>query len=111
MWIVSKEALAAIVRRGMPGVYAWLIVQLGGIEWLSDKIVFLPDELTTAQIMALSGAIATIIYAAIRWAAEKWGWLGYLLVVNQKPHYPALENNAPAMVGAHEASSEELPPI
>lgn len=100
MWIVTKEALAGIVRTFMPYVWAWLLSVVGGIDWLADLLPSVPPE-------GLILIVGTVLYAGIRWAAEKWGWIGYFLVINQKPEYPAL---AQPTVGAHEASSE-LPPI
>jgi membrane associated rhomboid family serine protease len=87
MWIVSKEAIAAIVRTIVPMIYGWLFTLLGGIDFLSSFIGFIPSEPTAGFVAAVSGAVAGVLYIAIRALAEKWSFIGYFLVINQAPHY------------------------
>jgi hypothetical protein len=87
MWIVSKEAITAIVRTVVPTVYGWLFTFLGGIDFLSTFIGFIPTEPSAGFVAGVSGAVAGVLYVAIRTLAEKWSWVGYFLVINQAPHY------------------------
>ena len=86
MWIVTKEALTGIVRTVMPYIYAAL---LGQLPFINDWLV--ANDWADAVQGFVSGAfvvvVGTVIYGAIRWAAEKWPWIGNLLVVNKAPDY------------------------
>jgi hypothetical protein len=86
MWIVTKEAVTAIVRTFVPYVYAAL---LGQVPFIND---FLVDNNWADEMQGfVSGGfvviVGTVVYAAIRAAAEKWPQLGYLLVINKAPAY------------------------
>lgn len=108
MWIVTKEAIAAIVRTIVPTVYAWLFTALGGIAWLSSFIGFIPSEPTPGVTAAVAGAVAGVIYVAIRWLAEKFPFIGYFLVINHAPSYADLEPPATdTLIGDRDAPSQD----
>lgn len=74
MWPVSKEGITAVVRTLMGYVYGFLITTFG---------FDMPAEIEGA----LTVLIGTGVYIAIRWLAEKFPAVGYLLVVNKAPSY------------------------
>ena len=79
MWLFTKEAATGITRTVIPFIYGALIGWIPAVgEWL-DEVGF--DQGTAALV------IGGILYAAIRALAEKWGWLGSLLIFNTKPTY------------------------
>lgn len=86
MWIVTKEALIGVVRTVVMYLYALLLSQL---PWLNDWLVNegWADEVNNLVSGAFVVALGTALYAAVRWAAEKWPSLGYLFIFNTKPAY------------------------
>lgn len=87
MWIASEESVTGLVRTFMPMLYGWLVTQIPGVvEWAEGVGV------TQATLIPLIGIL---LYGAIRWTAEKLPWVGYLLVVNKKPHYTGVAETAP----------------
>ena len=89
MWIITKEAVIGIVRTAMPYVWAWLLALLTGWDWFMGLSVadWVLGWIDSFDPMAYVAVIGTAAYGAIRWAAERWSWVGYLLVFNRKPHY------------------------
>lgn len=86
MWIISKEAVVGIVRTFVPYVYAALLGQLPFVndflvenDWADDVQGFVSGSFVIV--------VGTLVYAAIRTAAEKWPQAGLLLVFNTKPEY------------------------
>ena len=90
MWIVTKEALIGIVRTVVMYVYALLLAQL---PWLNEWLVNegWADEANQLVSGAFVVALGTALYAAVRWAAERWPALGYLFIFNTKPAYAGVE--------------------
>lgn len=86
MWIVTKEAIISIVRTGVTYLYALLLIQFPAVNsWLDAASAGEgTSQFVTGAFVVIVG---TGIYGGIRWAAEKWSWIGYLLVINQKPRY------------------------
>lgn len=81
MFLFTRENAMGVTRTVVTFVYAWILEQVGAIDWLMDA---LPDVPTESWIVIIGG----LLYQAIRWLAEKWGWVGRLLIFNQKPEYP-----------------------
>ena len=86
MWIVTKEAVVGIVRTGVTYAYATLLAKIPAVDsWLTDN--GLADGVKTFLETVFVVAVGTILYAVIRWAAEKWPNAGRLLIFNTKPSY------------------------
>jgi len=85
MWIVTKEAITALIRTFMGYAYAWLLTLTPGFgTWLTENGL---TEQFDGAVGFITIILGVAIYGAIRWAAERWGWIGYFLVVNKKPEY------------------------
>jgi len=88
MWIVTKEALIGVVRTGIMYVYALLLTNVPVIDsWLQDN--GLSDQVQNLVSGVVVVTLGTLLYAGVRWAAEKWPSLGYLFIFNTKPEYAA----------------------
>lgn len=74
MWPVTKEGITGIVRTLMGYAYGWL---------LTTFAFDVPEDIEGAVTVL----VGTGIYVAIRWLAEKFPWVGNLLVVNKAPSY------------------------
>lgn len=79
MFLFTKENAIALVRTVMPFIYAWL---LGLAPWMQGLMETL--NLTQEGFIVVIG---TVVYQLIRWLAEHYPWVGYLLIVNKKPDY------------------------
>jgi len=79
MWLFTKEAAVGITRTVVPFVYGALISWIPQVGEFAESIGFDP----VAAAVVLGG----LLYTAIRAAAERWGWLGTLLIFNSKPTY------------------------
>lgn len=83
MYLFTKENAVGLVRTFIAYVYAWLLVQIPGLQdWLADLGLNEEAVATGAAVV-----IGTLLYQAIRWGAEKFPKLGYLLIFNDKPKY------------------------
>ncbi len=79
MYIFTKENAVVVVRTVVTFLYAWAATNIPAVsDWLEGV------GLDAASFTLIVGGV---VYQAIRWLAEKWGWLGYLLVFNTKPAY------------------------
>ncbi len=78
-YLWTKENATGVVRTVVTFLYAWIATNLPGVSDLLDDI-----GLDDASFTLLAGGL---LYQAIRMAAEKWGWVGYALIINQKPEY------------------------
>lgn len=79
MFPFTRENAVGLVRTVATFIYAWAASNIPAVE------TFITDAgLDAATFTLLAGGL---LYQAIRWAAERWGWLGYLLVFNTKPAY------------------------
>ena len=76
-WIVPREAVTGVTRTGVAYLYALLLVQIPAVEQL----------LGDGSLELFVVAAGTAIYTGVRWAAERWPVVGYLLVFNTKPDY------------------------
>ena len=86
MWIVTKEALIGVVRTVVMYVYALLLTRIPVVnEWLINE--GWADEVQNFVSGSVVVLLGTALYAAVRWAAEKWPQLGYLFIFNTKPAY------------------------
>lgn len=107
MFLFTKENSIALVRTVITFVYGWLLTQFPAVqEWIMSQ-EWLDANTAIATFVVVVGGL---IYQVIRVLAEKWGWVGYFLIFNEKPAYASTTSTAPAVTGAHEASGE-LPPI
>lgn len=79
MWLFTKEAATGITRTVMPFIYGGLV---NAIPVIGDWFDNLGLDQATATVV-----LGGLLYSAIRAAAEKWGWLGNLLIFNTKPSY------------------------
>jgi len=79
MWLFTKEAAVGITRTVVPFVYGALISWIPQVGEFAETIGF--DQTTAAVVLG------GLLYTAIRTAAERWGWLGTLLIFNSKPTY------------------------
>lgn len=89
MWLLTKEAVVAIVRTAMPYVWAWFLTFVATLDGLTSNPVgaFLLDWINGVDPLAFAVIVGTVIYGAIRQLAEKFPWIGYFLVFNSKPSY------------------------
>jgi hypothetical protein len=79
MFLFTKENATGLVRTVVTFAYAWAATNIPAVsDWLEGV------GLDAASFTLIAGGL---VYQAIRLAAEKWGWLGYLLIFNQKPSY------------------------
>lgn len=74
MFTLTKTGITAVVRTLMGYVYGFLITTFA-------------FELSPEVEASLTVLIGTLVYIAIREAAEHWPWVGNLLVVNKAPSY------------------------
>jgi hypothetical protein len=79
MWLFTKEAATGITRTVVPFIYGGLINWIPPVGDWFEAIGF--DQATATIILG------GLLYSAIRALAEKWGWLGGLLIFNTKPSY------------------------
>lgn len=79
MFIFTKENAVGVTRTVVTFLYAWLATS---IPVVSDWLVSV--GLDDSAFVLLAGGL---LYQAIRWLAEKFSWVGYLLVFNTKPAY------------------------
>lgn len=90
MWIVTKEALVGVVRTAMAYVWVWLVSLFPGVQsWLESQGLY--DSLENFVSGGFVLFVGTLLYALIRWGAEKWPKIGYLLIFNTKPEYAPAE--------------------
>lgn len=79
MWIFTKEAATGIVRTFMPFLWTSLLGLIPSLDtWVTNA------GLSKEAFIIIGGSV---LYAAIRWIAEKVPAVGWLLVVNTKPTY------------------------
>ena len=74
MFSLTKEGITATVRTLMGYVYGFV---------LTTFAFELPAEVEAS----LTVVVGTGIYMLIRELAERWSWIGYLLIVNKAPSY------------------------
>ena len=79
MFLFTRENAVGLVRTIATFIYAWAATNIPAVESFLVESGF--DEATFTLL------VGGLLYQAIRWAAERWGWLGYLLVFNTKPAY------------------------
>lgn len=84
MFLFTQENATGLTRTVVTFIYAWLIGQIPGVE---DWVASVGVDPVTAQATFVV-VVGGLVYQAIRWAAESWGWVGYLLIFNTKPAYP-----------------------
>ncbi len=83
MFLFSKDNAVALTRTVVTFAYAWLLAQWPVVgDWIATVGID-PAAAQAGFVVVVGGAI----YEAIRVAAEKWGWVGYLLIFNTKPLY------------------------
>lgn len=87
MWLFTEEAATGITRTLMGYVYGFLLIQIPDIVSFAEGIGI------TQEAMVL--ILGTLVYTTIRAAAEKFPWLGYLLVFNKKPSYAGVVESVP----------------
>lgn len=87
MWLFSEEAATGITRTLMAYVYGFLLVQVPQVVSFADGI-----GITQEAVVLILG---TVVYTTIRAAAEKFPWLGYLLIFNKKPSYVGVVETPP----------------
>jgi hypothetical protein len=79
MFLLTKENATGVTRTVVTFLYAWAATNIPAIgDWL-DTV-----GLDAASFTLVAGGV---VYQLIRAGAERWGWLGYLLVFNTKPDY------------------------
>jgi len=78
-WLFTKESAVGFVRTVLPFAYSYGMTRIPKVLEVADTWGW--DE--AALVPFLGG----FLYVAIRALAEKWGWVGYLLGFNTKPHY------------------------
>jgi len=79
MLLFTREAAVGITRTVVAFFYAWLITKIPGVKtWVADN---------GFDVATLSVVLGGVLYTLIRQLAEKWSWLGYVLVFNTKPTY------------------------
>lgn len=86
MWIVTREAVVGIVRTGVSYLYALLLSSVPFVNNLLTE-TGTADEVGTFIEGSFVVIAGTIIYSVIRWVAEKFPAVGFLLVFNTKPTY------------------------
>jgi hypothetical protein len=79
MYLFTKENAYALVRTVATFVYAWAATSFPAV---SDWVVSIGMDQGTFVLL-----VGGLLYQGIRLAAEKFGWLGYLLIFNTKPEY------------------------
>jgi hypothetical protein len=79
MWIFTEEHATAFVRTVMPMVWGFLITRFPAV------MDFLTQFGLTEEAAVL--IVSALVYSAIRWAAQKFPAVGWLLGINKKPHY------------------------
>ena len=82
-FLFSEENAIAVVRTVATYAYAWIATNLPGVTDLLMDI-----NLDPAGFIVIAG---TALYQAVRVLAEKWSWVGYVLIINQKPEYLSTE--------------------
>ncbi len=85
MFPFTKESVVAVVRTAMAYVYASILTPIAA----NFEVVVPADP--DPWVVA---AVGTVLYQAIRWAAEKIPAVGWLLVFNTKPHYADVQGDA-----------------
>jgi len=96
MWLFTEEAATGITRTVVAFVWTWLLTVLANWDWLmaqswADAVFGWINNVDTGAFVLVGGGL---LYTAIRQAAEKWGWVGYLLLFNKKPSYTGVVESA-----------------
>ena len=80
MYLFTKESAVALTRTVVTFAYAWLITNIPFVgDWLTSSAWI--DE----SLFVLVGG--GLLYQLVRSLAEKFAWLGYVLIFNTKPSY------------------------
>lgn len=86
MWLLTREALIAVVRTGVAYLYALLI---GKIPAINDFLM--GNDLSETVEGFVNGAfvvvVGTLLYAAIRALAKRFPVVGRLLIFTDEPEY------------------------
>ena len=80
MWLFTREAAIGIVRTVMPFAWTWAATNIPGVVSFAEGTL----NLTLEGFVLIAGGV---LYTLIRWFAEKFPKVGYLLVVNKAPTY------------------------
>jgi hypothetical protein len=78
-WIFTEEHATGFARTIAPMIWGFLVTRIPAVMTFAEQLGL--NELI------MSGILGMIIYSAIRWTAERVPWVGYLLIINKKPHY------------------------
>ena len=79
MYLFTKETAVGVTRTVVTFLYAWAATNIPAVsDWLEGV------GLDAASFTLIVGGL---LYQLIRALAEKWGWLGSLLIFNTKPAY------------------------
>lgn len=77
-----SDWLASLIRTVVPSGIGV------AITWLCTELNIIVDEDTQGQIIGgFTGLAISIYYGAIRWAEERWAWVGWLLGLAKTPEY------------------------
>lgn len=79
MWLFTKDAAYAIVRTVVTFAYGWIATNIPAVADILDTVGL--SEGTAVLI------IGGVVYTVVRQTAERWSWVGYLLVFNENPTY------------------------
>ena len=80
MWLFTREAAIGIVRTVMPFAWTWAATNIPGVVSFAEGTL----NLTLEGFVLIAGGV---LYTLIRWFAEKFPKVGYLLVFNKAPTY------------------------
>lgn len=97
MWLFTEEAATGITRTVISYVWVWLLSLLASWPWLmeqswGDAVLGWVNNLDTTTLVLVGGSA---LYTAIRALAEKFPWVGYLLIFNKKPSYAGVAETPP----------------
>jgi len=79
--------MVGFVRTVLPFAYSYGLTRI-------PKVLEVLDTWGLDQD-AMALGVGAVLYVGIRALAEKWGWVGYLLGVNKKPHYSGITETLP----------------
>jgi|GEM_PF-1291191 len=76
-----SDYLVSLIRTAVP-------TAVGGVlAWLATVGLPIPEDAASSVIVGLTGAIIAVYYGLVRFAEQRWPWVGALLGRRETPSY------------------------
>jgi len=78
---VNGDTIPSLIRTWVPLAVAWLV------GFLASLGIQVDDGTQAALASAIGAIVAGAYYAAVRWAEQRWPWVGRFLGSAKQPTY------------------------